>query len=218
MARQKHSAPGDAPLAYSPTARTFHWITVAMVAVLIPVGLYMVQRGASTGFDATTNSLYSGHKLAGFVLLWIVVARLAYRLLHGAPPDEPTLTWWQKAGSHLTHWGLYGLLLAMPILGWLGVTLYGALGTVGGLSLPAIPAAEQLYGLAAPVGRLLGFEAPPVGGDKTKAAELVFKLHFWGAMLMLLAIAAHVTAALLHHIVRRDGVLRRMLPGLRQRD
>ncbi|MDX2157502.1 MAG: cytochrome b/b6 domain-containing protein [Hyphomicrobiaceae bacterium] len=217
MDAQKRPANASEDLVYSPAARAFHWITVAFVAVMIPVGLYMVQRGAATNFDATTNTLYSAHKLAGFTLLWLVLARLLYRFTHGAPPDEPTLAWWQRAGSHLTHWGLYGLLIAMPIVGWLGVTLYGALGTFGGVSLPAIPAAEPLYAVVSSVASAAGFEAPPVGGDKTKAAELVFKLHFWGAMLMLVALGAHIGAALLHHFVRGDSVLRRMLPGLRKR-
>lgn len=181
------------PLVYAPMARALHWLTVAFVAIMIPLGLYMVWRGGATQFDATTNTLYSGHKLAGFILLWLVVARLAYRLINGAPPDEPTLEWWQKAAAHMTHWGLYGLLLAVPLLGWYGVSLYGARGTFFGLSLPAIAAPDQ------------------------KAAEWIFQLHFWGAMLMLAAIGAHVAGAVFHHFIRGDGVLRRMLPGLRKR-
>ena len=184
---------GGDDLVYSPVARALHWLTVAFVVILIPVGLYMVRRGAATNFDATTNTLYSAHKLAGFVLLWLIVARLLYRFAHGAPPDEPTLEWWQKAAAHMTHWGLYALLLAVPLLGWYGISLYGALGTLGGFNLPAIAAQDQ------------------------KAAEFVFMLHFWGAMLMVLAIGAHVGAAFFHHFIRGDGVLRRMLPGLKKR-
>lgn len=189
---QSVSVAGEAPV-YSPTARFFHWLTVIIVAVQIPVGFYMVARGAATNFDAATNTLYSGHKLLGFALLWLVVLRLLYRLLRGAPPDEPTLEWWQKAGAHMTHWGLYALLIAVPLLGWLGVSHYGALGTFGGWSLPAIAVQNQ------------------------ERAEIVFLLHFWGVVLMLAAIAAHVGAALFHHFIRGDGVLRRMLPGLKQR-
>lgn len=219
MDGQKRSPVTEPPpaLVYAPMARLLHWITVLFVTVLIPVGLYMVWRGKTTNFDATTNTLYSAHKLGGFILFWLVVIRLIYRFTRGAPPDEPTLAWWQKAGSHLTHWGLYGLLLAMPILGWLGVTLYGALGTLGGLSLPPIPGQDTLYGVVQSIGQAAGFNPPGLTPEKQKAAEFVFTLHFWGAMLMLLAIAAHVSAAILHHFVRGDGVLRRMLPGLRPR-
>jgi len=183
----------DAPV-YSPTARFFHWLTVIAIAVQLPLGIYMVRRGAATNFDAMTNTLYSGHKLLGFLLLWLVLLRLAYRLVHGAPPDEPTLAWWHKAASHLNHWGLYVLLIVVPVLGWLGVSHYGALGTFGGWSLPALAEQNQ---------------------DK---AEFVFWLHFWGAMLILAAVAVHVAAALYHYFIRRDGVLRRMLPSLGQRE
>lgn len=178
-------------LVYSPAARHFHWLTVAFVAIMVPLGLYMVSRGAATNFDATTNRLYDLHKLLGFVLLWIVVARLFYRLRNGAPPDEPTLEWWQKAAAHLNHWGLYALLLLVPLLGWIGVSLYGA---------------RSVFGL---------FSLPPLAGQDQKAAETVFWLHYWGAMAMLALLAAHVGAALYHHLIRRDGVLRRMLPGLK---
>ena len=202
---------------YSATARRFHWWMVLLIALQMPLGLFMVSYGARTNFAAPTGQLYDLHKLMGMLILALAVARLAYRLLHGAPPDEPTIEWWQKAGAHLTHWGLYALLLVMPILGWLGVTHYGALGTLGGLSLPAIPGSDALYDIAARVGSLLGLKVPAPsapGGDK---ATLVFQLHFLGAMLMLLAIAAHVVAAVYHHFIRGDGVLRRMLPGLQKR-
>ncbi len=177
-------------LVYSPTARFFHWATVAFITVQLPLGLYMVWRGAATNFDATTNWLYDLHKLLGFILLWFVVARLVYRLSHGAPPDEPTLEWWQKAAAHLNHWGLYVLLLLVPLLGWIGISLYGA---------------RTIFGL---------FSLPPLANQDQKAAETVFWLHYWAAMLVLAMVAIHISAALFHHLIRRDGVLRRMLPGL----
>ena len=160
---------------------------------MIPLGLYMVWRGKVTNFDATTGQLYDLHKLLGFSTLVLVVARLSYRLVHGVPPDEPTLAWWQKAGAHLTHWGLYILLLVVPVLGWLGVSLYGA---------------RSIFGL---------FSLPPLAGQDQAASEAVFYVHFLAAMLMLLLIGAHVGAALFHYFIRRDGVLRRMLPGLARR-
>jgi cytochrome b561 len=88
---------------YSRAARQFHWISAGFIFVMIPVGIYMVDRGAATNFDALTNTLYSNHKMFGFILLWIVAARLVYRLVKGAPPDEPTLAPWQKAVSHAVY-------------------------------------------------------------------------------------------------------------------
>lgn len=189
MERRK-SKPPAADLVYAPTARRFHWLTVLLVAVLVPLGLYMVWRGKISNFDTTTGQLYDLHKMLGFLLLWVMIMRLAWRVKNGAPPDEPTLEWWQKAASHLTHWGLYALLIAIPMLGWIGVSLYGARSIFGLWSLPALVPQNQ------------------------DQATFVFLLHFWAAMLLVAMIGAHVGAALFHYFIRKDGVLRRMLPGL----
>jgi cytochrome b561 len=177
---------------YSGAARQLHWITAGFVFVMIPVGIYMVNRGAATNFDALTNTLYTYHKTFGFLLLWIVVVRLAYRFTTGAPPDEPTIEPWQKAAAHLTHWGIYALLLAVPLLGWLGVSYYDARGVLFGFNLPALV------------------------GKNEKMAETVFALHKLGAILLALMALAHIGAALYHHLIRKDGVLRRMIPGLKR--
>jgi cytochrome b561 len=178
---------------YSRAARQMHWITAGFIVVMIPVGIYMVDRGKATNFDALTNTLYSNHKMFGFILLWLVVARLAYRFLKGAPADEPSLKPWEKTVSHAVHWALYGLLLAVPLLGWIGVSLYPALGIPFGLSLPALTSPNE------------------------KMAGTVFLLHKLGAIALGLLALAHIGAALKHHFVSRDNVLRRMMPGLRRR-
>jgi cytochrome b561 len=182
-------------LGYSPMARAFHWVTVAFVFALVVLGEAMTYRGNELKvWDGLTNGLYSAHKLLGFTLLWIVVARLLYRLTQGAPKDEPSLEWWQKAASHATHWTLYGLLLALPILGWRGVSQYPALDIFGLFKLPAITAANQ------------------------PAAAVSFFWHGVLGKVMAGLIVVHVGAALYHHFSRKDGVLRRMLPKLKVRD
>ena len=100
---------------YTPTARRLHWWTVALILIQVPLGLYMAYRGNVQGiFDDLTNNLYSSHKLIGIIILLVVLARLAYRLTHGAPADEPTLEAWHKGASHFNHWGLYLLYLRPP--------------------------------------------------------------------------------------------------------
>jgi cytochrome b561 len=180
------------PAAYSPAARHFHWVTAAAVLVMLPLGLAMVYRGNTMNvWDGLTNAMFSSHKLIGFLVLWLVAGRLAYRLIKGAPPDEPTLLWWQKAASHLVHWLLYGLLLVVPLLGWIGVSLYPSLG---------------IFGL---------FELPALASPNEDLAKRVLWLHGWLATLVGVLAGAHIAAALYHHLIRKDGVLRRMLPGLR---
>lgn len=176
---------------YSSTARRFHWIVVGLIAIQVPVGLYMVYRGGTLNiWDGLTNGLYSLHKLIGMVLLLVVVMRLGYRVVHGAPADEPTIETWHKIASTLNHWGLYVLLLVVPALGWLGVSYYPALDIFGVLKLPGLVAANQ------------------------KTAEIVFQYHGYAAFALLALAAIHVAAALYHHLIRRDNVLARMIPGL----
>ncbi len=175
---------------YSPVARTLHWLTVVLVAMLIPVGLAMAYRGNTLNiWDATTNNLYSLHKLIGFTLLWIVLIRIGYRLIHGAPAPEPTLEPWQVMGSKIVHFLLYVAILAMPVLGWLGVSYFPALDIFGLFSLPALTEANA------------------------DAAGRVLSIHATLAFVLLALIAAHAGMALYHHFVRGDNVLRRMLTG-----
>jgi cytochrome b561 len=178
---------------YSPTARRFHWWTVLFILIQVPLGLYMAYRGNTLGiFDDLTNNLYSSHKLIGIIILFLVAARLIYRLTHGAPKDEPTLEWWHKAASHLNHWALYLLLILTPIAGYIGISQYPAL-SIFGVSLPGIAAPNQ------------------------EAASTTFLIHFWLAALLVAMVAMHIGAALYHYVIRRDNVLTRMLPSLGRR-
>ena len=106
---------------YSRTARALHWTTVVLLVLQFPVGLYMVYRGSSLNlWDNLTGALYSVHKLAGVTILIVVIWRLVYRTTRGAPADEPTIAPWQRIVSRLNHWGLYALLVAAPIAGYIG--------------------------------------------------------------------------------------------------
>lgn len=180
---------------YSTGARHFHWWTVALLAIQVPLGITMVSRGAATNFDSLTGVLYDSHKSIGLLILALVIARLLYRLIHGAPADEPTITWWQKAASHATHWSLYLLLILIPIAGWRAVSLYGA---------------RELFGIVS---------IPPLGAQNQAEAKIAFQWHKALVLLAVALITLHVGAAVvLHYFIRGDGVLARMLPWARSRD
>ena len=179
------TVPLDVPLAYSPTARRLHWWTVALLAIQLPLGIAMTK---IEGFPA---GLYNFHKLLGMIILLLVIVRLAYRLIHGAPADEPTLNAFEKFASHATHLTLYGLLLLTPILGWLGISYYDAR-DVFGFQIPAIAAKDQDF------------------------SEVIFRWHQRAAIAIFFLAGLHVAAALMHYVVKKDGVLSRMLPGVRR--
>lgn len=180
-----------AHLTYSPVARMLHWSVAGLVLVTAPIGFIMKDRGDRDVWDATTNTLYSTHKLIGLVVLALMVARLAYRLSHGAPPPEPTLTPVEKGVSEGVHWAIYAMLFVVPIGGYLGISYYPAL-DIFGVKLP---------GLVMP---------------NEDTAKVVLKLHGVGAIALLGLVAVHIGAALMHAVVKKDGVLARMIPGMRR--
>jgi cytochrome b561 len=179
---------------YSRAARFFHWSIVALIVVQAPLGVYMAYRGNTLKiWDAVTGGLYTSHKLIGVTILLVVLGRLAYRLTHGTPADEPTIEPWQKIASHLNHWGMYVLLLCVPMAGYIGISRYPALDIFGLFSLPGV--------------------APP----NREASATAFLVHRLLGSLLVLLVAIHVAAALFHYFIRKDNVLARMLPGLLRR-
>jgi cytochrome b561 len=176
------------PAVYSRLARALHWLTVALLMVQVPLGFAMVSYGSQTSFAPPTGLMYDSHKLLGLIVLALIVVRLAYRLIGGAPPPEPSLEPWQRVASGLTHWLLYALLLTVAALGWLATSYYGPMQPLG-VPVPVLVAQDQAV------------------------AEVVYGWHKLGAIVLAALIGLHVAAALYHHLVRKDGVLRRMLPG-----
>jgi cytochrome b561 len=173
---------------YSPLQRTLHWLIAAGVIVMVPLGLYMVRRGVWSNFDALTNTLYSWHKLIGFCILWLVVVRIIVRLMRGAPPPEPIHPVLQF-GANVSHFALYVLLFLVPVLGWTGLSAYGAMDTALGITLPQIiPKNEAL-------------------------SETILAYHGWAAILLGLIALTHIGAALMHRFIFKDGVFSRMWPG-----
>ncbi len=184
---------GSAHETYSAGARHFHWWMVALIAIQLPLGVIMVKYGETTNFAWPTGQMYDSHKLLGMLILLFAVARLAYRLLHGAPGDEPTLEPWQRIVSHITHWSIYALLFIVPLLGWLATSAYGPF-------------------------RPFGIPLPGLLGENQDLATTLYGFHKGAAIALFLLLGMHVGAALFHYVIRKDGVLNRMWPGLPRRD
>lgn len=177
---------------YKPTARLLHWLVAALILFQLAAGVIMVYEGPEGNFwERVSNALhlYDTHKVMGIVILAVVLVRLAYRLFNGAPPDEPGLETWQKETSHMVHAWLYFLLIALPVIGWLGISLYPAVRVYEAFNLPSL-----------------------VGAPDKPLSEHLFVVHKALAFVLIGLVAMHIGAALFHHFVRRDGVLRRMLP------
>ena len=172
--------------AYSVTARVLHWLVAALVLFMIPAGIII----ANEWGGPVQQPLYDLHKSVGVLLLPLVLARLLYRLTHPPmplPADIPAL---QQFAAHATHWALYGLLIAQPLVGLIATSAY--------------PAPLPMFGL---------FELPPVWPENRPLSERLFAVHRWMGIAIAAVAAMHIGAALHHHFVRRDRVLMRMVTG-----
>jgi cytochrome b561 len=176
----------DAAAGYSLTARVLHWLTAALVLTMIPIGIAM----ANADFGAAQDTLYHLHRSIGALLIPIVVLRLLYRWRHPAPPLPDDIPAIQQAAAHLTHWGLYALLIVQPLVGWIATSAYRA-----------------------PVLFFWMFELPPIWPVNQPFSERLFALHGYIGFAIVLLLCAHIGAALFHHFVRRDRVLMRMVSG-----
>ena len=172
--------------AYTPTAKLLHWLVVVLLIVQYIVAWSMPHIGRNTKPETFINLHFS----LGALILFVVVARLAWRWTHPEPAPLDGLPPWQVQSARVMHYTLYLLLLVVPILGWMNASFRGfPIDVFGLVRLPALMAT-----------RTPGFAWT---GD----------VHALISNYVVLTLAGlHIAAALYHRFVRRDGVLARMLP------
>lgn len=172
---------------YRPLAKAFHWLTALLVLLTIPAALIMLTPGIERSLQ---DPLFTFHKSIGVVLLVLVALRLAYRLVNPPPSLPDSVPVWQRHVASVTHWLLYGLLLAMAISGYVRVT-------AGGFPLEVF----DPLGLPRPVPR------------SEAVAETAKSIHAALRYPLIALIILHIGAALHHALIKRDGVFQRMLFG-----
>jgi cytochrome b561 len=169
---------------YGAIAQLFHWTIV----VLIVTQFVLAEKAEDLPLSAKVATL-AQHKSVGITILALALLRLGWRWLNPVPPLPPRTPRWQHFAAHGSHILLYALLLIMPLLGWL---------MSSARNFPV-----SWFGLFT----LPDFIEPSQGAFKFfRTAHMVLsKVLFVVALL-------HIAAALKHHFIDRDDVLRRMLP------
>ncbi len=173
---------------YGAVAQFFHW-TTAIVAVAAfvygPGGSEQRVYAAARDFDRQL------HETLGLVVFALTLARLLWRAFDGAP-DTPPMPAWMDRTATVVQWLLFILLLALPLTAISGAWLEGH-----------------------PLTLLGGIRIGPWLGEAHATGSTLASLHTWlGDILMWIA-GAHAAAALGHHFLLRDKLLRSMLPGPR---
>lgn len=182
---------------YGSVAMTFHWIIATLLVTNLALGLYFGEFEAHS--DPIRFLLIQTHKSIGLTVLVLSIARLAWRFVNPIPPLPSDFGFGSRVLARGTHWLFYVLIIGIPLAGWSMVSS-SPLGTptmyFGLIRWPAIPLLAAL--------------------PRAEKREYVFTfatVHNLLAYLAIALIVLHVSAALWHHFLRRDTVLRRMLPG-----
>ena len=173
-------------LRYGAVAQTLHWATAILVVVAFvygPGGSEQRVYSVAKDFDRQL------HETLGMSVLAITLVRLAWRAFD-VPPDDPPMPQWIRIASKLVRVVLYVLLLAVPLTAISGAWLEGhPLTLLGNVRVaPLLPEAHQV-------------------------GSTIASLHTWLGDVILWVAGLHAVAALCHHFLLRDRVLRSMLPG-----
>ena len=162
-----------------------HWLIV--VLIIAQVILANIAEDLPIGMKKL--AMFARHKSVGITILSLAVLRLLWRWANPTPALPTTLKPYERMLAGLTHFGLYLLLFAMPLTGWMMTSARGfPVSWFGFLQLPDfVPKNDALY----------------------KAMK---ETHDTLALALYAIVFLHVAAALKHHFVLKDDVLRRMLP------
>lgn len=173
----------SARTSFSLLQRLLHWLMAICILAMLFIGVGMVST-----VQPVHAVLLAIHRPLGATILMLVVLRLIVRLMSGAPALPADLPAVMKLGAHLSHVALYGLMFAMPLLGW------------GMLSAGSYP-----------VVLWPGFELPPIVAPNPGLYTVLHTAHVTLAYCFFALILAHLAAALFHGLVRRDGVFSAMV-------
>jgi cytochrome b561 len=176
------AAPADR---YDRTMMAVHWLTLLLIAAVY----VMVWVSHVVGSREQSVLLVQLHRSVGVTIFSLTLFRLAWRWKARIPPLPAELPLFQKLAARATEYALYILLMLQPALGLLNTNARGR--------------RVNFYFLG---------ELPPVVGPDKMLARQAMTAHEVVAYLLVALIALHTSAALFHHFVRRDNVLKAILP------
>ncbi|MEM9811285.1 MAG: cytochrome b [Pseudomonadota bacterium] len=180
-------------------ARVLHWVMAVMIIGLVGMGTYI----SNFETDLVRQfELIQDHKSFGFTVFVLALLRVAWRFANrdtpGLPADMPS---WQVRASHASHYLLYALIFIMPLSGWL-------MSTASPLNDPnayPVQIKNMVFGL---------FEMPDPFPTGSKAISDAFHvIHSIAGKLLAFILVVHTAAALKHHFIDKDTILKRMTFG-----
>ncbi len=203
---------------YGVISQAFHWLTVGLVIALLAIGW-----SADVEADKPGSSAYMWHSSLGVIVFVLALARVVWRVFTSSPALPAAMRHSQRVFARTVHVALYALIFALPLSGWLVASAEG--GSVSFFGIALLPQWQPAAGIAAPAVRPHPVDAERTGEEETERAgsqapeqrgEAWEEVHEVLAYAIAALAILHTLAALKHHFIDRDNVLRSMLPGRRQ--
>ncbi len=184
---------------YTGIAITLHWI----VAVLIVANVMLAWIWPNLLPDAQVRPAINLHKSIGITILGLAILRILWRAGHRPPPLPQGYAGWEKTTSHIVHWGLYAILFAMPLTGWIMDSAYEK------------AAATPMYLFGLVHWPRLGFILALDPATKKAVHDGFGAAHGFIAYAVYALVFLHVAGALKHQWLDGTKEVQRMWPGRR---
>jgi cytochrome b561 len=169
-------------------SQLLHWLVALLILAQILLGLAAV----SWHLSPIKLSLFVWHKSVGMLVLVVVLLRLGWRAANPTPGLPQGMPRWERLAARASHALLYVLMLALPVTGW------------------AINSAANI-----PVKLFWLIPLPAITGPGKRLQEVSTTTHVVLFIALAGVVVLHVGAALRHHYLKQNDVLRRMLPWTR---
>ncbi len=166
---------------YGAVSKFLHWLIAILIICMLVFGYFLGDVPKSY-----QGLAYDTHKLIGLTILSLMLLRLLWALTN-TKPTVPGARAWERFSERGVHFLLYLTIICMPIAGWIGSVAAGYPPHAGSVN----------------------FNLPI---EKSKPlSDAAFDMHGTLALIIIGLLSIHVLAALYHHFVKKDNVLRRMV-------
>lgn len=163
-------------------SKALHWLTALLIFIQIPLGFY----AESLRLSPLKMDVFVWHKSLGILVLLLLILRLLWRI-KSTIPEPLSSSQIQARLAQAAHWVLYGLMALLPISGWI------------------ISSAANI-----PIKLFWLVPLPALVGPDDALKSLAAQVHEICVFVLLAVIILHIGAALRHHLLLRDNVVRRM--------
>jgi cytochrome b561 len=170
---------------YSGGIKFFHWLIAVMVLAMLSFGFFLEDLP-----EQYQPLAFMMHKSTGLTILFLMIVRFIWVLYCGKPSLPKNTPLWEILLSRFVQYCFYVFIICMPLAGW-----------ISSVAANRVPSYFGLFPLSLPI-------------EPNKAlATFMIQSHVVIAWILIALIVLHVFGAIKHHVIDKDNVLKRMLPG-----